>query len=152
MRNIILTTFHYFSEIDCDSSIVGRSSHLRSSHSGSSHLRSSHSGDGQTSSGVSSVSSDLGDCGSTIASCSVSEVIESASNSDGSIAVSSNEKIGNEPPTKKRRIHQKFNLAQKFDNLDDAKNHLVSLKIWSPYYPTKSNDGERPWGRSRRER
>lgn len=70
-----------------------------------------------------------------------SEEIEySASNSEEAIADKETE---TEPPTKKRRIHQVFNHAQTFDNLDDAKNYLESLKIWSAYYPTKSNDGER---------
>lgn len=83
----------------------------------------------------------MGDVGLSIASNKTEAVEFSASYSEESTAASCNDEVEKAPPTKKR-IHQKFNHAQTFDDLEDAKNYLASLKIWS-VYSTKSNEGER---------
>lgn len=82
----------------------------------------------------------MGDCGLSVTSNETEAVEFSTSHSDESI--SCNNEIEKEPPTKKR-IHQKFNHAETFDDLDDAKHHIANLRIWSPYFTSKSNDGER---------
>ncbi|XP_055307028.1 PHD finger protein 7-like [Sitodiplosis mosellana] len=106
----------------------------------------SNSSDGQTSSGVSSCSSDLGDCES-VASCSTIGTDSNEQLSNDLIEISPSncnvDDIDEEPPAKKKRVHQQFNFAQTFDNVNDAQNYLASQNCWSVYYKTNSDDGER---------